>query len=134
MNRTYTRTSVAQTVLEVTGVSLLFAAGCAGTYPAPTQQLADVQAASRSANELGALNNPQAQLYLKLADDQLREAKLAVANDDNMSADRLLKRAKVDAELALALTRDGTAKTEASAAIVTSNENRSDNLTAGATP
>lgn len=97
-------------VILVTGLGVCFIVGCAPTIAAPTQQLADVEAASRSANELGAQSNPQAQLYLKLADEQLRDAKVALAQDDNMEADRLLTRAKLDAELAVALTRDGMAK------------------------
>src|SRR6201999_1066044 len=43
------------------------AVGCAASYPAPTQHMADAEAATRSASEIGANVDPQAQLHLKLA-------------------------------------------------------------------
>ncbi len=110
----------------------LFAFGCAGNYPAPTQQMADVQSANRSANELGAQNNPKAQLHLKLAEEQLQKAKVAMEHDDNKSAERLLTRAKADAELAVALTREDNAKAEASKAVDQSNAQRVTNEELGA--
>jgi hypothetical protein len=84
---------------------LALASGCA-SVPPPTQQMADVQSANRSAQELGARENPQAQLHLKLAEEQLQQAKAAMEEDDNEGANRLLMRAKADAELAIALTRE----------------------------
>ena len=86
---------------------VVLALGCAGSYPPPTQQMADVQSANRSATELGAQKNPRAELHLKLAEEQLNLAKKAVEDDDNERATNLLMRAKADAELAVALTRDG---------------------------
>ena len=58
---------------------LLLALGCGASYPPPTQQMADVQAANRSATELGAMKQPQAQLHLKLAEEQVKLAKTAHA-------------------------------------------------------
>ena len=115
-----------------TATSLL-ALGCAGTYPPPTQQLADVQSANRSATELGAQTNPNAQLHLKLAEEQLQQAKTAMANDDNKSANSLLTRAKADAELAVALMRDSNATLEAKKAVDQANAQRSTNADQGAT-
>jgi hypothetical protein len=114
-------------------IPLLLALGCAGSYPPPTQQMADVQAANRSANELGAQNNPKAQLHLKFAEEQLKQAKAAMADDDNRTADSLLIRAKADAELAIALTRQESAQTEASKAVDQSDAQRSTNNDQGAT-
>lgn len=111
--------------LITTTATLLLALGCAGSYPPPTQQMADVESASRSANELGAQNSPKAQLHLKLADEQLKMAKKAMEKDDNERAESLLMRAKADAELAVALTREENAKSEASKAIDQSNAQRS---------
>ena len=111
---------------------LQLAFGCAGTQARPTQQIADVESADRTAIELGAQNNPKAQLHLKLAEEQLRQAKSAVEHDDNISANRLLMRAKADAELAVALTRGSTAEVEASKAVDQSNAQRSTNTEAGA--
>jgi hypothetical protein len=112
--------------------TLLSALGCAGSYPPPTQQMADVQAANRSATELGAQNNPKAQLHLKLAEEQMNQAKAAMEKDDNKSADGLLMRAKADAELAVALTRQDNATNEANKAIDQSNAQRSTNAEQGA--
>jgi len=124
MNRLQTRPFGARTLLATTGVVGLLATGCAGTYPLPVQPTSDIEAATRSANELGAQRIPQAQLYLKLANEQLDQAKQAASNDDPTSTDRLLRRAQVDAELALALTRSGNARAAANKAIEASNAAR----------
>ena len=123
-----------KTRIVITNATLLAAFGCAGTYPPPTQQMADVQSANRSAVELGAQNNPKAQLHLKMAEEQLALAKTAMAKEDNERADDLLKRAKADAELAIALTRETDATTEADKAVDRSDAQRSDNQEPGATP
>jgi uncharacterized protein DUF4398 len=112
-------------IIGTTNAALLLALGCAGSYPPPTQQMADAESASRSANELGAQTNPKAQLHLKLAEEQMKLAKTAMDKDDNQRAEGLLMRAKADAELAVALTREENAKTEASKAIDQSNSQRS---------
>lgn len=120
-------------LIATSTATLLVAMGCAGTYPRPTaQQVADVQSADRAANELGAQNNPRAQLHLKLAEEQLKQANTAMEHDDNRSASRLLARAKADAELAIALTREENANMEASKAIDQSNAQRSTNAEQGA--
>ena len=111
---------------------LLFALGCGASYPPPTQQMADVQSADRSAIELGAQKNPRAQLHLKLAEEQLALAKTAIDDDDNKGAGSLLARAKADAELAIALTREDSAKMQAHKAVDQSNAERSKNVEQGA--
>jgi hypothetical protein len=112
--------------------AILFALGCGASYPPPTQQMADVQAADRSAIELGAQKNPRAQLHLKLAEEQLALAKTAMEDDDNKGAGSLLARAKADAELAIALTREDSAKMQAHKAVDQSNAQRSKNVEQGA--
>jgi hypothetical protein len=113
-------------------VAALLAFGCAGSYPPPTQQMADVQAANRSANEVGAQSNPKAQLHLKLAEEQMKQAKTAMDKDDNQRAESLLMRAKADAELAIALTREETAMNGENNAVDRSNAQRSTNAEQGA--
>ena len=105
--------------------------GCA-SYPIPTQSLADAQSAERSATELGAASQPKAQLHLQLAHEQIAQASAAMKDGDNARADALLLRAKSDAELAIALTRDQGAKTEAQKAVDQSNSQRSINANQGA--
>jgi hypothetical protein len=86
--------------------------------------MADAEAATRSASEIGANVDPQAQLHLKLANDQIQKAKALMADGDNRGADFVLVRAKSDAELALSLSRARNAKTEAQQAIDQANSMR----------
>lgn len=116
----------------LTTATLLLALGCAGQPPPSTQQVSDVQSANRSANELGAQNNPKAQLHLKLAEEQLQQAQTAMKEEDNARAEGLLMRAKADAELSIALARESDAKQEASKALDQSNAQRSANDHQGA--
>jgi len=112
----------------------LLALGCAG-YAPPTQQMTDAQAASRAATELGAQKNPKAQLHLKFAAEQIRQAKSAMDDDDdNERATRLLMRANADAELALAFTRQEQAMLEADKAVDRSNAQSSTIKEQGAQP
>jgi len=100
--------------------------------PAPTQHLADAQAAQQSATDFGAASLPKAQLHLKLAQDQMTLAKAAISRGDNKSADSLLLRAKADSELALALMREQNAKMESARATEKSNAQHSVNSSQGA--
>jgi PBP1b-binding outer membrane lipoprotein LpoB len=120
-----------RSIISVTLTASWLALGCA-SYPAPTQHLADAQSAERSAVELGAPNEPKAQLHLALAREQIGQATVAMKDGDNERADALLLRARSDAELAIALTRDKSAKTEARKAVDQSNTQRSTNLNQGA--
>lgn len=123
-----------KTLIVTITTTLLGALGCASSHPPPTQQMADVQAADRSAIELGAQKHPRAQLHLKLAEEQVALAKTAMEDDDNQGAASLLARAKADAELAIALTREDSAKVQAHKAVDQSNAQRSKNVEQGATP
>jgi hypothetical protein len=107
-------------------------AGCAASFPTPTQSLADAQSAERSASELGASSQPKAQLHLQLAHEQIAQANAAMKNGDNERANGLLLRARSDAELAIALTRDQSAKTGAQQAAVQSNAQQNTNVNQGA--
>ena len=88
-------------------------AGCGATTPPPTARVASTEAAIRGAREVGAQSVPIASLHLKLSEEQATKAKAAIAADDNAGADLMLQRAQADAELALALTRENTAVTQA---------------------
>lgn len=101
-----------RTISFVGALALGAVAGCA-SYPMPVQRLADAEAASRSATDLGAATSPQGQLHLKLAQEEIAQAKQLIANNDNERADYVLIRAKADAELAVAEAKDTTATQEA---------------------
>ncbi len=105
----------------VAGAAVAFAVGCGSSYPAPTQPLADVEAADRSAQELGANNVPAAQLHLKLAQDQTTNARKLMKDGENKRAEAMLLRAKADAELALSLAKEQKAKGEVGQAAEKSN-------------
>jgi hypothetical protein len=121
------------TIIPIALAASALVLGCGGTFPVPTQDLASAQSAERSAVELGAPSQPQAQLHLQLAREQMTQARAAMKDGDNEHADSLLLRARSDAELAIALTRYQTATTDAQKAIVQSNAQRSTNSNQGAT-
>ena len=102
-----------KSLLIATGILAAAVTACGGSYPVPTQRMADAQAAHRSAQELGADKSPDAMLHMKLAEEQIAKATVAMKDDDNHRADFLLVRAKADAELALALAKEQKAKKEA---------------------
>jgi uncharacterized protein YqfA (UPF0365 family) len=96
-------------------------AACGGSYPAPTQPLADSESAERSAQELGADSDPAAKLHVKLADEQIANARKLMADGDNKRAEALLLRAKADAELAVSLAKEQKAKADVQAATEKAN-------------
>lgn len=90
--------------------------GCGG-MPPPHDQLGASQASIRAAEEVGGTRDPQAELHLKLAREQLQKAKALMEEDENEAAMRLLQRAEADAELSLALAKKRTAQTAAEDAL-----------------
>ncbi len=99
---------------KIIGCLILVSAslGCGSSYPPPTQPLADVQAADRTAQELGADSIPEANLHLQYARDQTKEARRLMRDGKNERAAELLTRAKADAEVAVALAHEQRAKVE----------------------
>lgn len=81
------------------------------SVPKPTEQVADSEAAMRSAKELGAPQVPKAALELQLAQEELDKGKELMKDDKNDEAAQMVLRSRVDAELALALTRQSQAQT-----------------------
>ena len=79
------------------------------SWPEPKQPLADAEAATRSAREVGAESQPAAKLKVKLADEQIADAKASIEKEDNERATYLILRARADAELALALAHEQNA-------------------------
>jgi hypothetical protein len=98
--------------LALSGSLALFAAGC-GSYPAPTERMAQAEAAIRGAQEIGAASVPAAALSVKLAQEEVQKAKQLMQDGDNRKAELTLLRAQADADLALAQARESQAKIEA---------------------
>ncbi len=95
-------------------VLLAVASGVAcASYPAPHQHLADSVAAVRGAEEVGAASQPQAALNLKLAQDEVAQARALLANGDYERADYMTACAKADADLARQLAKQDRARLRA---------------------
>ncbi len=102
--------------------ALAFQGACATTNPTPVAAVPslgaeDSSGAIRAAEEVGAAHNPQAALHLELAKEQFEHARKLTSPDDEAMSTRLLLRARADADLSLALTRESTKKVEAQAAL-----------------
>jgi parvulin-like peptidyl-prolyl isomerase len=106
-------------------------AACA-SFPVPTQRMADAESAHRSALELGANQQPAAQLHVKLAEEQMAQAKARIQAGENKEADSLLIRSKADSELAIALARETGARVETQRAVDKSNTTAATNTAEGA--
>jgi len=106
--------------LQAIGLGLLLIAlapcglvACGGGMPPPSDKLASAEAAARSASELGASREPKAALHLKLAQEQIDQAKTLMKDGNNKRADLVLQRAGSDAELAVMLAKENNANGEA---------------------
>lgn len=91
---------LASSILFATALGM-FSSGCAEGL-SPIDQLAAAQGAIQKAEQAGAEKEPQAQLHLKLAHEQVDKAKSFMAQDDNEEALRLLERAEADGKVARA--------------------------------
>ena len=101
----------------VTALAACLAVACGAAAPVPQGQVTETQAAIRAAEEVGAPGLPKAALYLKMAKDQLQTAQSLITQSDNEAAKLTLDRARVDAELALALAREDALRQKAASAL-----------------
>jgi hypothetical protein len=81
---------------------------CAGSS-LPPAKVAETQSSISAAAAVGADQNPQAALHLKMARDQLSEAQVLIDSGKNDEARLVLERANADAEVALMITREAEA-------------------------
>jgi hypothetical protein len=81
---------------------------------------------------VGANSVPEAQLSLKLSQEQIAQAEKAMEEDENERADSLLRRAQVDADLANAQAREKGAKTGHEEAVDDSAAQKATNIGQGA--
>jgi uncharacterized protein DUF4398 len=105
---------------SLTGLAALFVAAC-GSSAVPLDKLTDAKSTIRAAQEAGATNNPQAELHLKMANDEMSASQKAIDDKDNDKARLLMNQAQADADLSLALARgasDRQAAQQAQAKIV----------------
>lgn len=86
--------------------------GCGGAAP-PYHAQAQAMAAMRSAQEVGAEARPEAAYHLELASEQREDAERSIERGQMQRAERLLRQAEADAELAIALAREASMQREA---------------------
>jgi hypothetical protein len=96
--------------LPVLACAAWLSAGC-GSTAVPVRAQSDAIAAATAAREVGAENTPEAWYHLELADDQVRQAQVLIREGRMEAAQRVLERAKLDAELAQALQREAQVRT-----------------------
>jgi type IV pilus biogenesis protein CpaD/CtpE len=99
-------------------------AGCAAAKPLHTEASS---AAIRTAEELGANEDPQAALHLRLAQEALEAATALNQNGQKEEANSLLLRAEADAELAVALAHAEGQREEARLAVERVRKLQTDN-------
>lgn len=98
--------------LLIVAVSLA-ASACGASRPPPTDHLATAIAAVHGAQVAGAPQVPKAALQLKLAEEQVEQARRMMSDGQNERADYMTLRAFNDAQLAVALVRAEEAKARA---------------------
>jgi hypothetical protein len=102
-------------IASIMSLATLFAVGCGGAA-FPLDKLTDAKSTVRAAQEAGAQSDPQAELHLKMANDELAASQKALNDKDNDRARWLLNQAQADADLALAQARGASDKAAASTA------------------
>jgi hypothetical protein len=112
-------------VFAVAVTAIAIVAGCATAPPTRTTEAST--SGIRAAEEVGATKVPRAALHLQLAKEELGHAEAMAAKDDTDQASSMLMRAEADAELAVALSRESTEKSEALAAMERVRQLRRDN-------
>ena len=98
---------------SVIAVGATWLAVACGGGDVPARQLADTEASIRAAKEVGAENNPEAALQLKLAQDRLAQADKLDRNGDHEEARAVLHEAELDAELAVLIARQEQSEAKA---------------------
>lgn len=97
------------------------AAACGASRPPPTDHLATAIAAVHGAQVAGAAQVPRAALQLKLAEEQVAQARRMIENGQHERADYMTLRAFNDAQLAVALVREQEARARAEKAAQQAN-------------
>jgi hypothetical protein len=100
---------------KLIGLAGVLLVGCGASYPVPHDQMAAATTDVGRAQESGAANVPEAKLHLQLAQEDLAKAK-ELMEQDNRRAASLIERAKAEAQYAIALAREASAKADAQTA------------------
>lgn len=100
-------------IVIVLGATSIASAGCLSGGPVPADKLARSQAAVRAAGEIGAERSAEASRYMQSAKMELAEGRKLVIEGEQERATALLLRAEADAELAMNVTREASAVSDA---------------------
>ncbi len=92
-------------LIFVLGAFVLAVGACAHEKALSPEELASSEGPTRAAEEAGAQKIPAAALYLKLAHEEIAQAKVLGEKGDPR-ATSVLARAQADAELALAMAQE----------------------------
>lgn len=92
--------------------AVLAVAGCGGAAP-PAAARTNAAVAIRAAREVGAEQYAEAAYHLELAEEQVSRAERQIAEGRMDVAERTLERARADADLAIALTREASVRADA---------------------
>lgn len=103
-------------IVIVLGATSIASVGCLSGGPVPADKLARSQAAVRAAGEIGAERSMEASRYMQSAKMELAEGRKLVIEGEQERATAMLLRAEADAELAMNVTREATAVTDAAKA------------------
>lgn len=112
-------------VIMAAVIFTIILAGCGGGSVMVNKEAST--SAIRAAEEVGASKVPSASLYLQLAKEELAAAKILAANGEKEQSESMLSRAQADAELAVALSRGESDKSESTLALEKVRKLRSDN-------
>ena len=92
------------TIVTLSVISISLAA-CGGSIPPPNDEMIAANTDVGAAEAGGAPAVPDAKLHLELAEEDLRQSKTYM-NEDNKRAASLIALAKVEAQLALSLAKE----------------------------
>jgi hypothetical protein len=97
------------------------AVACAST-PVPADKYARARAAIKSAEVMNVERQPNAAAHLRIAREEVEQAKTLLQKGENEEAGYVLLRAEADADVAMNLAREAYAKQEAMATIQQVNQ------------
>jgi hypothetical protein len=99
----------------LSALALLTVAAC-GSATLPQAKVVAAESEIKAAETIGAASNPRAALHLKLAREGLAAADALAKDNEEQKANLALRRAEIDAQLAVALTQEAEAQKQANAA------------------
>lgn len=87
-------------------ICLLAIAGMGCGSSVSQRAVVDARASTQAAEEVGADQTPRAAFHLELANEELEKASKLANDGEGEAAERMFARARVDAELAIALSQE----------------------------